>query len=185
MACDCERSEVPTLLQTIFTRNDPSLLSQIETRNKKSPSWIDELRRDLDGKGGNEREQLTESYKRLVKQEASTKKKRPKSPRTRSSKQIKVYREQVKKWEASLAKLKTQKEALAKKIRKTPAVRRPQPKNLDTLVREVFLRTVSRPPSSTEMRLAKADISKAPNSVDGLRDLLWTMLNTKEFLVNH
>ncbi len=45
--CDCERSADPTLLQTLFTRNDPSLLAKIND----DKSWIAELRAASKGGG--------------------------------------------------------------------------------------------------------------------------------------
>lgn len=54
-----------------------------------------------------------------------------------------------------------------------------------TAIREVFLRTVSRPPMEAEFAQAKADVASANSPVEGLRDLLWAMLNTREFMVNH
>ena len=56
---------------------------------------------------------------------------------------------------------------------------------LDELITEVFLRTVSRYPTPEERANAKADIEAAKDPVDGLREVLWAMLNTKEFMVNH
>ena len=53
------------------------------------------------------------------------------------------------------------------------------------MITEVFLRTVSRYPSPDEMKSAKADVAAAKDAVTGVRDLLWAMLNTKEFMVNH
>lgn len=49
----------------------------------------------------------------------------------------------------------------------------------------MFLRTVSRPPTADELSRAKTDIAAAKNPVDGVRELLWAMLNTREFMVNH
>src|SRR5207244_3339637 len=57
--------------------------------------------------------------------------------------------------------------------------------NLDKAIAQVFLRTVSRPPTSAEFAQAKADVAAARGQIDGVRDLLWTMLNTREFMVNH
>ena len=53
------------------------------------------------------------------------------------------------------------------------------------MIAELFLRTVSRPPTVKEVAQAKTDIAKARDPVDGVRDLLWAMLNTREFMVNH
>jgi hypothetical protein len=56
---------------------------------------------------------------------------------------------------------------------------------IDSVVRQIFLRTVSRPPADEEMAKARTDISAAPSPVEGCVELLWVMLNTREFLVNH
>jgi hypothetical protein len=107
MNCDCERSTVPTLLQTLYVRNDPDLLARIDGQRDAMPAWITELRD---------------------------------APRSRDAAQ---------------------------------------------LATEVFLRTVSRPPTAEELQQARADIAAAKDPISGVRDLLWAMLNTREFLVNH
>jgi hypothetical protein len=106
--CDCERTSVPTLLQTLYTRNDPEMLARIEGRKDGTPTWITELRADARGASA-----------------------------------------------------------------------------LDGLINEAFLRTVSRPPTPLEVQTARRDIALAGTPIDGVRDLLWSMLSTKEFLVNH
>ncbi|SVB02739.1 uncharacterized protein METZ01_LOCUS155593, partial [marine metagenome] len=40
--CDCERSSDPTLLQAVFTRNDPSLISMINGSDRRAKGWIAE-----------------------------------------------------------------------------------------------------------------------------------------------
>jgi hypothetical protein len=107
--CDCERSTDPTLLQTLFTRNDPQLLGRIEGAGGAGSSWVADLRR--------------------------------------------VYA-------------------------KTPM-------DTDAIISQTFLRTVSRPPTVQEIAEAKADIAAQKTPVDGVRDLLWAMINTREFKVNH
>lgn len=107
--CDCERSADPTLLQTLFTRNDPALMARIEA----GTSWIGELR--IAARRAKNEEKL----------------------------------------------------------------------DVDKTVEEIFLRTVSRPPTDQEMTKARADIASASDPVNGVRDLLWAMINTREFKVNH
>lgn len=104
--CDCERNSVPTLLQSLYTRNDPEMLARIESQRDGTPAWISELR---------------------------------------------------------------------------AAKQRPD----DKRITEAFLRTLSRPPTSDEMQKSRTDIAAAPDPIDGLRDLLWALLNTREFTVNH
>ena len=60
-----------------------------------------------------------------------------------------------------------------------------KPIDLNRAMEEVFLRTVSRPPTPAELKQAQADVAAAKDPVDGIRELLWTMLNTREFMVNH
>jgi hypothetical protein len=107
--CDCERSTDPTLLQTLFTRNDQSLLGRIEG----GTSFIGELRKASNNRNGQ------------------------------------------------------------------------QTLDVDKAVTQVFLRTVSRLPTENELSEARADVKTAKAPVDGVRDLLWAMINTREFKVNH
>ncbi|HSU67479.1 MAG TPA: DUF1549 and DUF1553 domain-containing protein [Tepidisphaeraceae bacterium] len=106
--CDCERTEDPTLLQTLFTRNDPNLLTRIEGNGRPDSSWISQLRK-----------------------------------------------------------------AKADQL------------DTDKLITDVFLRTVSRVPTQQERTQAQSDVAAAKTKVDGVRDLLWAMINTREFKVNH
>jgi hypothetical protein len=115
--CDCERTADPTLLQTLFTRNDPELLSALDSKSKNSSGWIAELRRAQS----------------------------------------------------------TDKSTGAKA----------KPFDLDAVIEQVFLRALSRPPTPKEILVAKEDIGAAKDRVDGVRDVLWALLNTREFLVNH
>ena len=52
-------------------------------------------------------------------------------------------------------------------------------------VEEIFLYTVSRPPTVEERTDALAELKTASSLKEGLEDLLWTMLNTREFQFNH
>jgi hypothetical protein len=60
-----------------------------------------------------------------------------------------------------------------------------KPVDFDRVVEDVFLRTVGRFPTPAEIAQAKTDIAAATTPVDGVRELLWAMLNTREFMVNH
>ena len=51
------------------------------------------------------------------------------------------------------------------------------------LVREAWLRTVSRPPTEQELTRGVNHVESADSVVDGMRDLMWALLNTKEFLL--
>lgn len=53
----------------------------------------------------------------------------------------------------------------------------------DALIHEAWLRTLSRPPLATEVSRARQHLQSAESQLEGLRDLLWALINTKEFLL--
>ena len=53
------------------------------------------------------------------------------------------------------------------------------------LVRTAYLRTLNRYPDSHEQSRALAYLNDSDNIFAGLRDLLWALVNTEEFIVNH
>jgi len=103
--CDCERVNEPTLLQAIFTQNDPLVRMRIADSD-----WIIEIH-DAEGNDA--------------------------------------------------------------------------PPDKINLVRQVWLRTVGRYPRDAEVTRAMAHLASADSLADGIAELLWAMINTKEFLLNH
>jgi len=53
------------------------------------------------------------------------------------------------------------------------------------IVRELYLATVSREPDLEEMLTASVDLHAAEDRRKAEEDLLWALLNSKEFLFNH
>ena len=53
------------------------------------------------------------------------------------------------------------------------------------LVEELFLATLSRPPSWDEARAALDHLRTSPGRASGLADVLWALINTSEFVLNH
>lgn len=51
------------------------------------------------------------------------------------------------------------------------------------LVREAWLRTVSRPPTNAELTRGVTHVHSAESIVEGMCDLMWALLNTKEFIL--
>ncbi|HUY88171.1 MAG TPA: DUF1553 domain-containing protein [Pirellulales bacterium] len=52
-------------------------------------------------------------------------------------------------------------------------------------IAQLYLATVCRPPSATEIEQGLGIIQGAPNAREGLEDLLWALCNSREFLFNH
>lgn len=100
--CDCERSNEPSLLQTVYLRNDAEVLKLIDRKD----GWIQRVSR-------------------------------AKGP------------------------------------------------DAESLVCDAYLRTLSRLPDDRERSTARRHLEESGLSASGLRDLLWALINTKEFIVNH
>ncbi len=176
--CDCDRSADASLLQTVYLQNDRDVLQLIDVRQG---SWLEQVARQL-------RPQKTSA----VPQPAN------------AEKQVQNLRKQIEFTEAKLAKLKDggskdAVERLQKRLasltnevkRLTPKIE-PEPEptplataDLESIVRQAYLRTVSRYPTDDELKKSVAYASQAEDLVDGVRDVLWALLNTKEFVVNH
>lgn len=103
--CDCERVNEPTLLQAIFTQNDPLLRMRLA-----DSGWIIEIE---DAEAGGDR------------------------------------------------------------------------LNPTVLIDQVWLRTVGRLPTDAERERAVKHLAEAKSVAEGISDLLWVMMNSKEFMLNH
>ena len=63
--------------------------------------------------------------------------------------------------------------------------RRPTAKTIDGLIEEAYLRVLSRFPDKQERADCRKHVLESKTIVDGMRDLLWALLNTQEFITNH
>jgi hypothetical protein len=176
--CDCERVTDPTLLQTLFTRNDQTVLAMLDAGN----GWIPELRKAASlRQGENSAEAIRAKLQRAREKAASIK--TPQKPAADASAEaLAEYERESRKFSAGQAELNAR---IAEMEKALAAASVPPPKfDVDAIIREVFLRTVSRPPTASEEQQAREDIRAAASPVEGIRDLLWALLNTREFLVN-
>ena len=53
------------------------------------------------------------------------------------------------------------------------------------IVEQAYLRTLTRFPNETEMARSLEFIEEADDKINGVRGLLWALVNTKEFILNH
>ena len=60
-----------------------------------------------------------------------------------------------------------------------------EPRSIRAMVEELYLRTVSRFPDSRELTHWEHTFSKAESKQEVLADLLWALLNSREFAFNH
>jgi hypothetical protein len=179
--CDCDRSMEASLLQTVYLQNDNEVLTALNATTKGT--WMEQLNPVLnppkpsESKTRTQREQLkVEITKAKLRVEESRKTdKANKETKDKTSERTEKLVARVKELERDLAKLPDDK----------PAPPPAAPADLPVLVREAYLRTLSRPPSAAELDRSMQFIANANTPSNGMRDLLWALLNTKEFIVNH
>jgi len=195
--CDCERSMEPSLLQTLYLRNDGDTLAAIDRRDGWLAETAKAMKLPFNAQSGapepgerGERRRLKETYDKRVAalksqlkeaQAADNRKDVQKIERQLAAAKAK-YAGMVKAAETDAASPKT-----AEAEVEAPAGQEPNVSRADyaALVEEAYLRTLSRMPTVDESKIAVEAIASAADPVNGLRDVLWALLNTKEFIVNH
>lgn len=58
-------------------------------------------------------------------------------------------------------------------------------KSMKEVIDELYLATLARPPRADELATALPYVDEAKDKAPALQDLLWTLLNTREFMFNH
>lgn len=187
--CDCERSLEPSLLQVLYVRNDFEALSFIDRRG----SWLDQVAREHNMKftptagGGNTqaRRQLGQLFRQVQKLNLQIERLR----KTGKDAQADRLDEQRRRLRRRLARLRggaaDGQQQAASESGQDPAEKSLLDEQGDQLVREAYLRTLCRMPTDRELDRSLAHLGDSKSVADGLRDLLWALVNTKEFLVNH
>jgi len=194
--CDCDRTEEPSLLQTIFVRNDNQLLSMIDdgdgwlldVATKNSLTFTRKSVADAADSKKDQRNQARDKYKGQIKK---LKDRLAEAEKNGKAGQVKSFKEQI-------AKLKAQAEKVGvtdAEVEATPAATdaesaKPEASaasnvNFTEIINEAYLRTLSRYPTEEEVRTSQSYISESKDAVDGVRGVLWALLNTREFMVNH
>ncbi|MBI1346517.1 DUF1549 domain-containing protein [bacterium] len=165
--CDCDRSMETSLLQTVFLQNDQQVLSELTDRG----GWVDQVVKSAAGVPDDVGDKLKQAERLVDRAEEGLKK----AKAAKNEKRI----EQM---QATLAKAKAGAAELSK-LEETPAPM--DHEQLATVVKQAYLRTVSRPPTEAELGRSLSYFQETGDLAIGTRDLLWALLNTKEFIVNH
>jgi hypothetical protein len=194
--CDCDRSNAPSLLQSIYLRNDAEMHQRLSDKN----GWVAQACQALGvpGPGGSADPQQAAEQRRAdamrkqlitrVRQfaqlpEARQEKLRPQVEREfeRASQRLRQAGFAVPELKDLVADLDAWKEL-------QPAHEPASGKATTTvadLVEEAYLRTLSRYPDSEESQIAVRFIEQSDSAADGVESLLWALVNTKEFIITH
>lgn len=179
--CDCERSNEPSLLQTIYLQND----QEVSTNLQRS-GWFTQLERQLNPKPaaqGKQRPGSQQLQGAIAKAEQRLKQLQDAPPAdTAAAAKIPEFEQRLKTLREQHAAAVQAEQAVAA----APVAPSAAPAELPAqLIREAYLRTLSRPPTEAELARGLQYVTDSQGTVAGLRDVVWALLNTKEFIVNH
>ena len=169
-SCDCDRSEETSLIQTVYMQNDRDIHLMLTQKD----SWLNQMAQQNTAniQAVTAKKSLDSLNDRIAKMElkkASFKQSENKKQIQNLSKQIKTLAKTKRSWEAKLATAQKSKGEL----------------NVQQVVEEAYLRTLSRFPTEEELDRCKQHIQEDEDLVKGVTGVLWALVNTKEFIVNH
>ncbi|EAQ81782.1 DUF1549 and DUF1553 domain-containing protein [Blastopirellula marina] len=174
--CECDRSMEASLLQTVYLQNDSEVLKRLTDNG----GWVAELSKQINGNPDVDKqlERRVEQGRELINNGQK------KLARLRQSNaKPEAIRQGAKKLAAARSRLETLERQLRRQ--KLPAAEKSTPTDIHSLVEEAYLRTLSRWPDEEEKSLAQRHFQEVGDPVDSIRDLMWALVNTKEFIVNH
>lgn len=179
--CDCDRSQEPSLLQTVFLQNDAEIY---ELMDRGRGGWINQVASELglrqtrvaSGRGNSNARQIAALKTQIRKTEGQIKR----AEKDGNEKQAQQFQRRLAGLQKTMERLSPQQEGSASVL-----VQKADPEKLQEAVRETYLRTLSREPRQDELDKAMAYVEASDDQLNGIRDVLWALLNTKEFIVNH
>jgi hypothetical protein len=190
-SCDCERMGDPTLVQSLYLRNDNDVRNLLDRKE----GWVPTLAmafgqpvavpppnpRAERGKGGGGKggAAARNANPPSLAEQVTALENRIRRAKTRGSEKEKA---QLPNLEKQLAAAKQRQADQAKAVKAAGNVKKLDP---EALIREAYLRTVCRPPTDEEMGVAKDYLKESRNALTGIRDVVWALINTKEFITNH
>ncbi len=177
--CDCDRSMEASLLQTVYMQNDDQVFGMLND-NK---GWIRSLAPPSKRPARSERNaaEVAKARKNFDVLLSNAERELKRARKAEKEKDIKELEQRV----AELKdKIKQTKEAVEPKAEEAAPV---EVVGLSTeeIIKAAYLRSLSRMPSDAEMETSKTFLTQSEDRLSGARDLLWALINTKEFIVNH
>jgi Protein of unknown function (DUF1549)/Protein of unknown function (DUF1553) len=175
--CDCDRSNEPSLLQTVFLANDQDIhlwLSDPKT------SWTVEVaqkfgwpttvtNRRPSEKLQHELEQMVEKYQQNSKDRKELQQIKAFAKKNNLSDQLK-----------RLLEMNGNDTNESAEVSSTITV-----EQANWIIDNAYLRTLSRLPKETEKSTAVAYLTSEAKPISAIQSLMWSLVNTKEFILNH
>lgn len=179
--CDCDRSMEASLLQTVYMQNDDEVLARISDPK----NWVNSLAPPSNRPAKNDGEiakarGARKNFERLLSNAEQALKKARRSEKADDIKELELRTAELKE------KIRGAQEIVDRKDKDdSPAPKEFAGHSPDDVIKAAYLRTLSRLPTDDEVETSKKYLTQSETPLSGARDLLWALINTKEFIVNH
>ena len=184
--CDCDRSVEPSLLQTMYLKNDNDVYSAI---NRTNSSWLFQVGQQL-GAVQKPNEQKKQSVTRVTQLRKQTKDLKQQIAKLKNQPDKKKQLQQAQKRLRNMTANIKQVQQASNRMKNSPArlqtFEKPIPTDkTEEIITKTYLRSLSRFPTDSEKEAARKYLSESQDKVAGVYDLIWAVINTKEFMLNH
>ncbi len=196
--CDCDRSSSPSLLQSIYLRNDIEMHQRLADKN----GWVAQVCKSLGVPGpvggADPRQASIERQAVAMKRQVVNRVRQFNDlPEQRQERLRPSVEKQYRQISARLKKLGFSTPPLDQLLADPSGWMKadlqsvdsisesPEQRTIDSVVNDVYLRTLSRFPDSEETEIATTFIEDSKTTADGIQSLLWALVNTKEFILTH
>tara|TARA_R110002095_G_scaffold49045_4_gene43358 strand:- start:2417 stop:5170 length:2754 start_codon:yes stop_codon:yes gene_type:complete len=184
--CDCDRSVDPSLLQTMYIKNDNDVYSAI---NRSNSSWLFQVGQQLGAvqKPTEQKERLDTRLEQLKEQVKDAKQKVNQLQKQADKKpQLKQAQKRLQTMTAELKKLRQASSKAENAPARLQSFEKPvSQEKSEEIITKTYLRSLNRYPTEAETAAARKYLDDSQNKIDGVYDLIWAVLNTKEFMLNH
>ncbi len=196
--CDCDRSDAPSLLQSVYLRNDIDIHRRLADRQ----GWVESTCRQLGfDSTANANEKVEDSNRiqseRLIELVETRLADYNRLPERRQKQMKPKMAAQFEKISNQLGELGVSLPPLAKLLKNPSLIKQQEAAaetsvsesatgvSLENLVEDAYLRTLSRYPTTDEIETSVTFIQESSSKGNAVQSLLWALLNTKEFIISH
>lgn len=216
--CDCDRSNEPSLLQTVFLLNDAAVQNWLCDPNQ---SWVASVAKDhnwsyksqtvrtpdnRDAKGKGAKERVAMASDRYAQAKAQFEKQSQKIEQRLTEATTKGDQEQIAALTRRKQSMQQQLENLEKQAGRAGAAESDDQPTLAgseskassrastaamtadqarPIAEQAYLRSLSRMPNADELKIAMNYLTGEPDPAKAVEGLIWSIVNTKEFILNH
>ncbi|GAA5506400.1 DUF1549 and DUF1553 domain-containing protein [Novipirellula caenicola] len=193
--CDCDRSDSPSLLQSIYLRNDADIHKRLSDKN----SWVAQACEALGVPGPSQRvdpkqaavTRTADNFRKQIISRIIKFNSLPKERQKKTRDQMeREYQRMAKKFEQFDLEIPSLDALIEnpkswREVEPTKAASHAASNTVSKLVEDAYLRTLSRFPDDEEREIAETFINESETPANGMESLMWALVNTKEFIITH